>query len=215
MFGSNKQGQLGTGPPSKGSPIPILLQELSFARMIKIRAGSFSAAMSADQQLFVWGRGIFGEFYTPHRVKSIQKLNVQDYQISKSGLAVIMTRQGTVYSWGDNAFGQLGHGDYKARATPERINGLDGKRVSHVALGHEFVLALGLTLPQKDYIKAAKSKNTSILRTSKMSTHSNRSGSFKSRGKLSARRPMVLHNKLKNAASTEDLGANTAPTYSS
>lgn len=48
VFGSNKQGQLGTGPPSKGSPIPILLQELSFAKMIKIRAGSFSAAMSAD-----------------------------------------------------------------------------------------------------------------------------------------------------------------------
>jgi hypothetical protein len=47
--------------------------------MVRIRAGSFSAALSADQQLFVWGRGIFGEFYTPHRVKSVNKLDILDF----------------------------------------------------------------------------------------------------------------------------------------
>ena len=57
----------------------MLLEELSFAKMVKIRAGSFSAALSTDQQMFVWGRGIFGEFYTPHRVKSINKLDILDY----------------------------------------------------------------------------------------------------------------------------------------
>lgn len=49
VMGSNTQGQLGTGPPSKGSPIPILLAELSFARMVKVRAGTFTAALSTDQ----------------------------------------------------------------------------------------------------------------------------------------------------------------------
>jgi alpha-tubulin suppressor-like RCC1 family protein len=39
VMGSNTQGQLGTGPPSKGSGIPLLLEELSFSRMVKIRAG--------------------------------------------------------------------------------------------------------------------------------------------------------------------------------
>ena len=106
--------------------------------------------------MFVWGRGIFGEFYTPHRVKSIQKIAVLDYQISKGGLACILTRQGTVYTWGDNELGQLGHGDYKSRATPERLDGLDEKRVTQTALGNEFVVALGLTLPQKEYVKTAK-----------------------------------------------------------
>ena len=48
VMGANTQGQLGTGPPSKGSLIPILLEELSFSRMVQIRAGSFSAALSAD-----------------------------------------------------------------------------------------------------------------------------------------------------------------------
>jgi hypothetical protein len=39
---------LGTGPPSKGSPVPVFLEELSFSRISKIRAGSFSAALSMD-----------------------------------------------------------------------------------------------------------------------------------------------------------------------
>lgn len=132
--------------------------------MVKVRAGSFSAALSSDQQLFVWGRGVFGEFYTPHRVKSVNKLDMLDFQLSKGGIALILTRHGTVYSWGANDFGQLGHGDYKTRATPERIDALDGKRVTQLAVGHEFVVALGLTMPQREYEKAASKKNQSILR---------------------------------------------------
>lgn len=70
-----------------------------------------------------------------------------------------MTRQGTLYSWGSNEFGQLGHGDYKIRATPERIDGLDGKRVTQIALGHHYVIALGLTMPQREYEKMNKARN--------------------------------------------------------
>jgi alpha-tubulin suppressor-like RCC1 family protein len=139
------------------------LEELSFSRISKIRAGSFSAALSVDQQLFVWGRGIFGEFYTPHRVKSVNKLDILDFQISKGGSAFILTRQGTLYSWGLNDYGQLGHSDYKERATPERIDSLDGKRVSAIAVGYEFVIALGLTMPQKEYEKLAK-QSSGILK---------------------------------------------------
>jgi hypothetical protein len=48
VMGSNTQGQLGIGPPSKGSSIPIILQELSFSRMVHVRAGIFSGALSQD-----------------------------------------------------------------------------------------------------------------------------------------------------------------------
>ena len=73
--------------------------------MVQVRAGTFSAALSADQQLFVWGRGVFGEFYTPHRVKSVNKLDILDFQLSKGGAALILTREGSVYTWGNNEFG--------------------------------------------------------------------------------------------------------------
>ena len=76
---------------------------------------------------------------------------------------MILTRQGTLYSWGMNDFGQLGHGDYKQRATPERIDALDGKRVSQIALGHEYVIALGLTMAQKEYERIAK-ESSGILK---------------------------------------------------
>jgi hypothetical protein len=118
-------------------------------------------------------------------VKSVNKLDILDFQISKGGLAVILTRQGTLYSWGQNEYGQLGHGDYKQRATPERIDSLDGKRVSQIALGHEFVLALGLTMAQNEYEKMAK-QNAGILKqnpSAVSTTKSSRSGLNKSHSK--------------------------------
>jgi alpha-tubulin suppressor-like RCC1 family protein len=78
-MGNNTRGQLGTGPPSRGSNVPVLLQELTFIKMARIRAGQFSAALSADNQLYIWGCGTFGEFYTPHRVKSVNSLDLVDF----------------------------------------------------------------------------------------------------------------------------------------
>lgn len=105
-FGSNRKGQLGTvGQPTKGCALPTFLEELSFSRMVKVRAGSFSAALSADGQLYVWGEGSFGKFYTPHRIKSAKTLDIQDFQISRAGLACVVSRSGTCYSWGSNDVG--------------------------------------------------------------------------------------------------------------
>jgi alpha-tubulin suppressor-like RCC1 family protein len=78
-MGSNRKGQLGTGAPSKGCLLPTFLEELSFSRMVKVRAGSFSAALSADGCLYVWGEGTFGNFYTPHRIKSAKTLDIADF----------------------------------------------------------------------------------------------------------------------------------------
>ena len=78
-MGSNSKGQLGTGSPSRGSALPVFIEELSFTRVYKIKAGYFSAALSSDGQLYVWGQGSFGEFYTPHRVKSAKKLDILDF----------------------------------------------------------------------------------------------------------------------------------------
>lgn len=44
VMGSNQRGQLGTGGPSRGSNVPMLLSELNFTKIVKIRAGAFSGA---------------------------------------------------------------------------------------------------------------------------------------------------------------------------
>ena len=105
-MGSNSRGQLGTGTTSsKGCPLPTFLEELSFSKMIKVRAGSFSASLSSDGQLYVWGEGYFGKFYTPYRIKSGKMLEIADFNVSRSGAASIISRSGAVYTWGPNDLG--------------------------------------------------------------------------------------------------------------
>lgn len=105
-MGCNNRGQLGTGSTStKGTALPTFLEELSFSKMIKVRAGNFSASLSTDGQLFVWGEGYFGKFYTPHRIKSGKTLEIADFALSRCGLASIISRSGTLYTWGPNDVG--------------------------------------------------------------------------------------------------------------
>lgn len=42
-----------------------------------IAAGSFSGSISYDSgDLYLWGSGVFGEFLTPHRVKTIKGMTI-------------------------------------------------------------------------------------------------------------------------------------------
>jgi hypothetical protein len=53
---------------------------------------------------------------------------------------VALLNDGTVYSWGDNHFGQLGDGTRESRDDPRPIPGLTG--VTQVALGWDYALAV-------------------------------------------------------------------------
>ena len=91
VTGSNQNGELGVGEATQDSNIPIALNELSFTNIIDIRAGSFSAALSSENQFYVWGKGVFGDFYTPYRVKSFNELNIRDFQISRGSSSYVLT----------------------------------------------------------------------------------------------------------------------------
>ena len=62
-------------------------------------------------------------------------------------MAIVLSRNGTLYSWGTNEVGQLGQGDFQPRQTPQRIKHLEGKKVTSIGLGEDFAIALGLTMP--------------------------------------------------------------------
>lgn len=86
--------------------------------------------MSVDQQLYLWGTGSFGQFYTPHRVKSVNKFEMTDFQLGRAGFITVLTRSGEVYTWGTNDAGQLGLRDTIARSTPHRVEALSNKKVT-------------------------------------------------------------------------------------
>ena len=55
-----------------------MVKEFKGAKIRMIRAGSLSAAVTFDDQVSIWGYGIFGNFDIPHRVKSASALDVID-----------------------------------------------------------------------------------------------------------------------------------------
>jgi alpha-tubulin suppressor-like RCC1 family protein len=46
-----------------------------------------------------------------------------------------LTKKGVVFTWGDNQFGQLGHGDNNQRIAPTEVAGLDGLFIISISCG--------------------------------------------------------------------------------
>ena len=112
--------------------------------MRKIAAGSFSASISERGELFIWGTGIFGEFLTPHRVKTINGDTI-DVDIGNH-IGAAVNRDGQVYSWGHNSNGELGQCDFDERPTPLLLQSLNDRKVTSIKCGRNFMIALGQTL---------------------------------------------------------------------
>lgn len=81
-----------------------------------------------------------------------------DFQMGRSGYIAVLSRDGKVYTWGSNEAGQLGLKDTLQRSTPHRVEGLNNKKVTQVACGRDFIVALGLTLPFKELENLNKRK---------------------------------------------------------
>jgi X-linked retinitis pigmentosa GTPase regulator len=54
-----------------------------------------------------------------------------------------LDRDGMVWTWGSNSNGELGTGDYEARAHPHPVSQLKNKPVVKIACGGAFAIALG------------------------------------------------------------------------
>jgi alpha-tubulin suppressor-like RCC1 family protein len=46
-----------------------------------------------------------------------------------------LTKNGEVFSWGDNDYGQLGHGDREGRAVPKKVESLDELVITKISCG--------------------------------------------------------------------------------
>ena len=53
-----------------------------------------------------------------------------------------LTKEGKVFTWGYNYFGQLGHGDNEERHIPTKVKSLDGLFIVKIACGPWHIVVL-------------------------------------------------------------------------
>ncbi|WP_276358152.1 Ig-like domain-containing protein, partial [Cohnella caldifontis] len=144
-WGSNEFGKLGDGTTTD-SIIPV--QAAGLKEVISIAAGYLhSAALENDGTVWTWGyieaNQDRDEAYPLISSTPVRAYTLTDVNAIASGSyhLLALKNDGSVWTWGWNAYGQLGDGDRTAgRGTPYRVQGLSG--VTAVEAGEHHSLAL-------------------------------------------------------------------------
>ena len=128
-WGSNTNGSLGLGNLTDYSS-PKQIGALT--NWLNVSAGYNTViATKTDGTLWTWGRGNSGQlglgnttgYSSPKQVGALTNwLNIAGSGSGYSNMAT--TTSGTLYSWGDNSYGQLGLGDTTNRSSPTQVGSL-------------------------------------------------------------------------------------------
>ncbi|XP_016849281.1 E3 ISG15--protein ligase HERC5 isoform X2 [Anolis carolinensis] len=130
---------------------PRLLKELGNKRIVQIACGDHhSMALSEGGELFAWGQNEYGQLGVGRKSSTIGQPqpvwpleNVPLAQIAAgSAHSMALSLSGTVFSWGKNAFGQLGLGDTAERCFPMHVKALEDKRIAFISCGGEHTAVL-------------------------------------------------------------------------
>uniref|UniRef100_A0A3Q1BBT6 HECT-type E3 ubiquitin transferase n=1 Tax=Amphiprion ocellaris TaxID=80972 RepID=A0A3Q1BBT6_AMPOC len=120
--------------------------------VVHIACGStYSAAITADGELYTWGRGNYGRLghgssedqTTPMLVTALKGLKVMDVACgSGDAQTLAVTENGQVWSWGDGDYGKLGRGGSDGCKTPKLVEKLQDLDIVKVCCGSQFSVAL-------------------------------------------------------------------------
>jgi alpha-tubulin suppressor-like RCC1 family protein len=131
-----------TTAPKAGSSVQLALPATSSS----IAGGAQFTLASVEGRALAWGGNASGELGDGSRVQHPTPAEVVGLPApvvaiaSGSNHSLVVTTQGTVYSWGHNSSGQLGDGTRNDRSRPAQVNGLHDVRA--VAAGDGFSMAL-------------------------------------------------------------------------
>ncbi|MFC0038054.1 S8 family serine peptidase [Actinomadura rayongensis] len=132
-WGDNSLGQLGDGTTTNR---PASLTKVSGLTSVKAvaAAGSFSVALKTDGTVWTWGANDKGQLGTgstaakstvPVQVGGIT--NAVSISAGSTGNVLVALADGTVKSWGSNAYGQLGNSSVTGNSNvPVTVTGLTG-----------------------------------------------------------------------------------------
>ena len=147
-FGYNDIGQLGAGD-RENRLVPTLLRgELENKSVVQVAAGwSHTVFVTGSGLVYACGDNGNGQLtgYTEDRlVPTLVTGQLQGktavYIAAGDQHTLCITADGSLFSWGSNANGQLGVGDTENSHVPALVTGLQGKRVVHVAAGEHHTI---------------------------------------------------------------------------
>jgi alpha-tubulin suppressor-like RCC1 family protein len=149
-WGWNWQGQLGDGTSGtdRTSPVRVVTAGGPLADVVAVAAGSaFSMALRQDGTVWTWGDGVHGQLgdgSTQDHLRATQVPGLSGITAIAAGDSHALAletgggTQGSVWTWGWNADGQIGDGTTTSRLTPARV--LEGAMA--VAAGFSHSLAV-------------------------------------------------------------------------
>ncbi|XP_031814951.1 E3 ubiquitin-protein ligase HERC2 isoform X4 [Sarcophilus harrisii] len=154
-WGCGDGGRLGHGdtvPLEEPKMISALSGKQAGKHVVHIACGStYSAAITAEGELYTWGRGNYGRLghgssedqTIPMLVTGLKGLKVIDVSCgSGDAQTLAVTENGQVWSWGDGDYGKLGRGGSDGCKTPKLIEKLQDLDVVKVRCGSQFSVAL-------------------------------------------------------------------------
>ena len=148
-WGYNNDGQLGIGTMTTTStPTRVFLPAGVTARFIA-GGGYHSLAVGSDGNTYSWGLGLHGELGNGTRNTSLSPgLVTMPVGVTSTNVAAglyhsfAIGSDGHIYSWGQNAYGQLGTGLAGGTSLPALVNLPSGAHPSAVSAGLYYGLAL-------------------------------------------------------------------------
>ncbi|XP_010532866.1 PREDICTED: ultraviolet-B receptor UVR8 [Tarenaya hassleriana] len=143
-FGSGKRGQLGVSSDlTKSINLPRVVSGLEGVEIVRISAnGDHSAALSANGELFTWGRGFQGcttDARTPQRLDSA--VSFREIALGWNH-ALQLTGDGEVFMLGKTLNHQPGKPTDSSEAILEKVPDFEGLRVLKIAAGAEHSAAV-------------------------------------------------------------------------
>ncbi|XP_066595212.1 E3 ubiquitin-protein ligase HERC2 [Prorops nasuta] len=150
-WGNGSGGQLGHGDTNSYDE-PKIIEALLDKYIVYIACGStYSAALSANGELYTWGRGNYGrlghrnsdDVMVPTLVTALNGHRVEHVSCgSGDSQTLCVTASGIVFSWGDGDYGKLGRGCSEGSNTPKIVDKLLDINVVKVYCGGQMSAAL-------------------------------------------------------------------------
>eukprot|EP01124_Arcella_intermedia_P025572 TRINITY_DN4597_c0_g1_i1.p1 TRINITY_DN4597_c0_g1~~TRINITY_DN4597_c0_g1_i1.p1 ORF type:complete len:514 (-),score=118.61 TRINITY_DN4597_c0_g1_i1:43-1584(-) len=144
-WGENDKGQLGIGSNSN-EPTPQRV--LGLTNVIQLSCGySHVLALTKDGQLFSWGHNGDGRLGLGNNTNlsvptKITTIPSKILQIACGGQhSMALCSDGSLYSWGWNAYGQLGIGNTQNQSLPKKVIGIS-ERIREIRCGYSHSMVI-------------------------------------------------------------------------